>query len=251
MQFIDKTIREIAIEAPLSTRVFEEVGIDYCCGGHVNFVEACNKAGVDPAFVQKTLDLVLEGTPDLEHPLEDLSAGELCDHIVETHHVFTRNELSRLTPLMEAVTHKHRAGHPELIQLNESLNELLSELLVHMRKEEEILFPYIKELESAAIADRTAAVPYFGTVRNPLRVMMTEHDAAGDILKKMRQCSSDYTTPADACPSFAALYTGLEVLEKDIHRHIHLENNLLFIRAVEMEDRSISRNSALASKLAA
>jgi regulator of cell morphogenesis and NO signaling len=236
MQFTDKTIREIALEAPLTTRVFEELKIDFCCGGRVGFVDACTRAGVDPTFVEARLEHLLAGSPDPSQNAEQRSATELCDHIVETHHVFTRNELGRLVPLMEKVARKHGDAHPELYPLQEKLNLLSDELLVHMGKEEKVLFPYIKEVESAVSGTGNASMPHFGTVKNPVRMMMFEHDAAGELLRQMREFSSDYTTPEGACPSYAALYAGIEALEKDLHQHIHLENNLLFVQAVELEN---------------
>jgi regulator of cell morphogenesis and NO signaling len=247
MEFTNKTIREIALEAPLSTRVFEELKIDYCCGGRVDFAEACQNAGVDPSWVQGRLEEIMAGTTPVADDMTDRSMTELCDYIVETHHVFTRNELERLGPLMDKVARKHGDLHPELHPIKEAFGILSEELLVHMRKEEMVLFPYIKELESAAGAHRDAAVPHFGTVKNPVRMMMFEHDAAGELLRKMRTNSSDYTTPEGACPSYGALYAGLEALEKDLHQHIHLENNLLFVKAVEIENGMANRSATVAA----
>ena len=236
MQFTNKTIREIALEAPLTTRVFEEFRIDYCCGGRVDFAEACQNAGVDPGSVQKKLESVI-GTAEHADATIERSPTELADHIVCTHHVFTRNELARLGPLMDKVVRKHGDVHPELLEIQEQFKILNDELLPHMAKEEMILFPYIRELDNAAARGRIAATPHFGTVRNPVRMMMFEHDAAGEILRKMRTLSSDYAIPEGACPSFGALYAGLEDLEKDLHRHIHLENNILFEQAIELESK--------------
>lgn len=237
MQVTNKTIREIALEAPLTTRVFEEFKIDYCCGGRVDFAEACQNAGVDPELVQRKLESVIGSTERADKPIESGSVTELTNHIVNTHHVFTRNELGRLGPLMEKVARKHGDSHPELIEIQEKFNALNDELLPHLAKEEMVLFPYIKELDSASTVGRAAAAPHFGTVRNPVRMMTFEHDAAGELLRRMRELSSDYKTPDGACPSYAALYAGIEDLEKDLHRHIHLENNLLFEKAVELESK--------------
>jgi regulator of cell morphogenesis and NO signaling len=238
MQFTNKTIREIALESPLTTRVFEEFKIDYCCGGRVDFAEACENAGVDPAFVQHKLESVMSTSQPADGSIESGSLTELADHIVNTHHVFTRAELARLGPLMEKVARKHGESRPELVEIKEKFNALNDELMPHMAKEEMVLFPYIKELDRAVARGRSPLAPHFGTVQNPVRMMMFEHDAAGAILRRMRELSSDYETPDGACPSYAALYAGLEDLEKDLHRHIHLENNILFMRAIEMEPKS-------------
>jgi regulator of cell morphogenesis and NO signaling len=235
MQVTNKTIREIALEAPLTTRVFEEFKIDYCCGGRVDFAEACQNAGVDPGSVQQKLEAVMSSAEPENGAIEQRSATELADHIVNTHHVFTRNELGRLGPLMEKVARKHGDAHPELLEILEKLSVLHDELLPHMAKEEMILFPYIRELDNARSRRRISAPPHFGTIRNPVRMMMFEHEWAGDLLRRMRSLSSDYAAPEGACPSFVALYAGLEDLEKDLHRHIHLENNVLFEQAFELE----------------
>ena len=237
MQLTNKTIREIALEAPLTTRVFEEFKIDYCCGGRVDFAEACQNAGVDPRLLQEKLETLISSAEPESRAIEQSSPTDLIDHIVKTHHKFTRDELGRLGQLMEKVVHKHGDAHPELIEIQEKLYILNKELLPHMAKEEMVLFPYIKELDNATTRGRIAAPPHFGTVRNPVRMMMFEHDAAGDILRKMRSLSNDYAIPEGACPSFGALYAGLEDLEKDLHRHIHLENNVLFEQAIELEGK--------------
>jgi regulator of cell morphogenesis and NO signaling len=238
----NKTIREIALEAPLTTRVFEEFKIDYCCGGRVPFEEACLKAGVEPAAVQAKLDTVLaEATYDTTQHDEQKSASELVSKIVSTHHIFTSNEIARLLPLTEKVASRHGQNHPELLLIKALFEELADELLVHMRKEEHVLFPYIEQVEAASTGKFPAPHAHFGTVQNPVRMMMFEHDRAGDVFRKMRELSSDYTAPQDSCPSFKALYAGYEDLERDLHRHIHLENNVLFPMAIEMETNLITK----------
>lgn len=237
MQLTNKTIREIALEAPLTTRVFEEFKIDYCCGGRVNFADACHNAGVDPQVVESRLDTVMHYAEASGRVMEHASASELIEHIVRTHHVFTRSELGRLLPLMDKVARKHGDAHPELLEIQVKLSGLNDDLLPHMAKEEMILFPYISELDNATARGRKTAPPPFGTVRNPVRMMMFEHDAAGDLLRAIRNLTSHFSIPEGACPSFVALYAGLEDLEKDLHRHIHLENNVLFEKAIELEGK--------------
>jgi regulator of cell morphogenesis and NO signaling len=244
MQFTERTIREIALEAPLTTRVFEEFKIDYCCGGRIGFAEACRNAGVAPETVQQKLEAVMRSAELQPGSIEEKSVTELVNHIVNTHHVFTRTELERLGPLMEKVARKHGDSHRELFEIKEKFQALTDELLPHLAKEEMVLFPYIKELDKAWTDRRTASQPHFGTVRNPVRMMMLEHDAAGDLLRRMRELSSDYKPPEGACPSYGALYAGLQDLEKDLHRHIHLENNLLFERAIELEGKVFGEISA-------
>jgi regulator of cell morphogenesis and NO signaling len=234
----NKTIREIALEAPLTTRIFESYKIDFCCGGRVPFTEACRKAGADPFEVLTKLETVLDSSENESADLiERKKPGELIDHIVTEHHEFTRREIERLAPLAAKVANRHGDNHQELLEIERVFQELADELLPHMMKEEMMLFPFIEKLEAAENGKGPAPIPHFGTVNNPIRMMCFEHDKAGDLLKSLRELSADYTTPPDACPSFKGLFAGLEDLERDLHRHIHLENNVLFPQAIEMERR--------------
>lgn len=231
-----KTVREYALEMPRATRIFEKLGIDYCCGGGKSLAEACAKAGVAVDEVLGSLERA--GSSDEKTASEGwqtASLAELITHIVEKHHTFTRAELARLEALLAKVCGVHGQNHPELFYIQKHFQELSRELGPHMLKEERVLFPYVIQMEEAVKNNRTLPVPPFGTVRNPVRVMMAEHDAAGDILREMRGLSSDYTTPEDGCISYKTLYDALAALEADLHQHIHLENNILFPRAAEME----------------
>lgn len=245
--FTTKTVREIAVEMPATTRVFEEFKIDFCCGGGRRFDEACLNAGVAPEIVSRKINETIHRSEQLrdsaataadeQSPPERKNVSELIDYILETHHVFTKREIVRLTALAEKVRRKHGESHPELFFLENEFLALCADLMPHMRKEETVLFPFIRHLEMSAANNLSSPRPPFGTVKNPLRVMMTEHDTAGEILRKMRAIAKDYAVPENACPSFRALYFGLEELERDLHRHIHLENNVLFPRAVELEQK--------------
>jgi regulator of cell morphogenesis and NO signaling len=239
--FTTKTIREIALEAPATSRVFEEFKIDYCCGGRKSLDEACAAAGLDPQLVAQKIEAALKDQRALGENGESdkRSASELIDYIIAKHHIFTVEEIERLTPLMEKVCRRHGEQHPELFKLQAIFLALADSLVPHMRKEEAVLFPYIQILESSLTGDRPAAPPHFGTVANPIRMMMADHEEDGERLRIMREISGDYTQPEGACPSFTALYAGLEDLEKDLHRHIHLENNVLFPAAVDLERKTL------------
>ncbi|MFL6336107.1 MAG: iron-sulfur cluster repair di-iron protein [Pyrinomonadaceae bacterium] len=229
-----KTVRELALEVPGATRVFERLKIDYCCGGARNIAEACAAVGVRPDELSRLLD-----ETDASHEAaRDFGAGplaELIRHILDTHHVYTREESARIQALLEKVCSKHGGNHPELQEVRALFLKLDADLQPHLFKEEQILFPYILRLEAAADAGAPTPFAPFGTVNNPVRMMMFEHDTAGDILRELRAATRDFRAPEDACMSFRALYTALEDFEKDLHRHIHLENNVLFPRAVELE----------------
>jgi len=232
-----KTVREYALEIPAATRIFEKLRLDYCCGGGKSLADACTAAGVSVDEVLDSLNASLESvSTSAARDWQALSQTELITHIVDKHHAFTREELVRLEALLAKVAGVHGKNHPELFQIQDQFGKLRGELEPHMLKEESVLFPYIVRMEGAAVANQTVLPPPFRTVQNPVRVMMAEHDAAGYILRRMRKASSDYVVPPDGCMSYQALYSALTALEVDLHQHIHLENNILFPRAVELED---------------
>ena len=230
-----KTVREVALEVPNATRVFEKLRIDYCCGGGRSLADACAAAGVEVGEVERLIQAAAGEQADAPAGLTSGPLSELIDYILEKHHTFTRDEMERITALAEKVASKHGRNHPELQGVRSLFLKLCDDLRPHMFKEEMILFPYVKQLEAAAALGRPAPYAPFGTVGNPVRMMMFEHDTAGDILRELRAATLDYAAPADACISYRTLYEALEGFEKDLHQHIHLENNVLFPRAVELE----------------
>jgi regulator of cell morphogenesis and NO signaling len=232
----DMTVREIAVQLPHSTRLFEKLKIDYCCGGNRTLTEASSVAGIDVSDVVKMLEQQSEQAPQSGFvEFQKLSLPKLITHIVDTHHVFTREEITRLEALTAKVIAAHGENHPELHQVGKLFEQLSADLNPHMFKEEQVLFPYILALEAAAQSNHSAPFAPFGTVKNPVRKMMMEHDTAGEILRELRTVTSDYAVPGDACISYRTLYGALAAFEKDLHQHIHLENNLLFPRAVNVE----------------
>ncbi|MGE0130396.1 MAG: iron-sulfur cluster repair di-iron protein [Blastocatellales bacterium] len=228
------TVGELAVTMPGATRVFEQFGIDYCCGGRRTLSEACRTRKVQMEDVVRSLEAARQ-TPDDSRDWRQESLASLAVYIVEKHHHFTREEIERLEKLFDKVCARHGENHPELFEAQKTFYQLKLDLLPHMLKEEQVLFPYITQMETAVNQSRAVPQPFFVTVRNPVRMMMTEHDAAGELLQSLRGSTNDYTPPADACISYQTLYQALAGFEADLHQHIHLENNLLFPRAVEME----------------
>ncbi len=236
-----KTVREIALEMPQTTRVFEEYKIDYCCHGNRPFDEACRTVGADPADVMNKIGAVMEVKEDAEtSSLNHASLTELIDYILDKHHTYTKQELVQLPPLMQKVSSRHGSHYPYILELKEVFQRVCDDLHPHLMKEEAVLFPFIKNLETNLAHGSLASVPPFGTVNNPIRMMRMEHDEVGSLLAEMRKLSNDYTLPDGACPSFTALYSRMETFERDLHRHIHLENNLLFPKAIELETKALA-----------
>ncbi len=233
----EKTVRELVLENPAATRVFEDLGIDYCCGGRLSLDQACARANVSLERVAKLLEAAQPAPPERDWQTEPLF--ELTAHIKHTHHRYTRDEIKRLGQLFEKVCSVHRANHPELLDVRETFEPLAQELTMHMMKEEAVLFPYIDRMEESVIAKEPVLPPAFGAARNPIAMMMQEHDSAGEALRAMRAATHGYVTPPDACLSYQTLYKGLAAFEAALHQHIHLENNILFPRAVAMEESAL------------
>jgi len=233
----EKTVRDLVLENPAATRVLEKLGIDYCCGGDRTLDEACRAANLPMDQVLNSLagakDAPETSGQDRDWQREPLK--NLIAHIIGTHHKFVREETARLAPLLEKVRSVHGKNHPELGQIQATFAALSQELTMHMMKEERILFPYIVRMEESVLQKQPLQPPPFGTVENPVAMMIHEHDSAGAALRSMRQASGGYAPPPDACISYQTLYRALAEFEADLHQHIHLENNILFPRAVEME----------------
>jgi regulator of cell morphogenesis and NO signaling len=230
------TVRELAAVNSSATRIFERFGIDYCCGGEKSLAEACTAARANLDEVKTALEKPAPETK--QRDWQKASLAELVAHIVVTHHQFTREEIARLTPLIAKVEGVHGQNHPELNQVQGLFRGLAQEMTMHMIKEEHMLFPYIEQLEEAVNRGARPAPPMFGTVQNPVRMMMVEHDSSGEVLRRIRELTAGYTAPADACMSYQTLYKALQEFEADLHQHIHLENNILFPRAVALESRA-------------
>ena len=233
----EKTVREVALENPAATRIFEKLGIDYCCGGNRSLEEACRTANLPMDEVLDSLEMAEQSARALQND-RDWTTEMLADliaHIISTHHKYVREEMARLGPLFDKVCSVHGKNHPELLQIRASFQGLEQELTMHMMKEERILFPYIVRMEESVIQKEPLLPPPFGSVQNPVAMMMHEHDSAGEALRSMRKASAGYTPPGDACISFQTLYKALADFEADLHQHIHLENNILFPRAIAME----------------
>jgi regulator of cell morphogenesis and NO signaling len=239
MTNLTQTVREIALEQPHSIRVFERFGIDYCCGGRMPLAEACTAKKIVLDDVVAALESAASSAAPLPVDWSQASLGSLIDHIVATHHAYVKSELPRLAALAQKVVSKHGDTQAHLPAMQSLLVLLDDELIHHLGKEEHVLFPYIAKLEASLTSGGAQPEACFGTISNPIAMMTSEHDAAGVLLAKIRLLSGDFATPVDACPTYLAYYAGLKEFEQDLHQHIHLENNILFPRAIAMEAATV------------
>jgi iron-sulfur cluster repair di-iron protein len=234
----DRTVGQLAAEIPVSIRVFEAWKIDYCCGGGAALHDACASAGKSVAEFIAAVESAAKGPEGNVRNWQAESLRVVSAHIVESYHRYTREELVTMAPLAAKVLGVHGERRPELNEVVHLLEALTTDLLPHMLKEEQVLFPYVDQLEGAEQTGGLPPTPFFGTVKNPVRMMMLEHDRVGELFAKLREITADYTTPPSACFSYRELYRRLDELEVLTHEHIHMENNLYFPRAVALEERA-------------
>jgi regulator of cell morphogenesis and NO signaling len=230
-----QTVRNIALHQPSAIPVFDHLGIDYCCGGHQPLSEACAANKLDVNAVLVALEFAA-CRPSLPSPDWSRASLELlCAHLIVKHHAFARRELTRLLELGVNVLARHGAVHPELAAIQSTLAQLDSEINLHLAKEESVLFPYIVSLERSLTDIAEDPVSCFGFLPDPLAILSEEHVEIGALLTHLRQLSHHFTPPRGACLTYRIFYTGLQELDHDLRQHMHLENNVLFPRAVQLE----------------
>lgn len=229
------TIGEIVSHDWRKAEVFKKYGIDYCCGGKRTVTEACLKKGIDPVQVETELEQVSARPTENRNNFNMWELDFLIDYIVNNHHRYVKESIPFLRELSHKVSQVHGDFHPELLEIEQHTQAVIEELTMHMRKEEMILFPYIKEL---VLAKKTAAPlvpPPFGTIVNPIGMMEAEHASAGNALEAIEKLSDQFTPPSYACTSYQVLFAKLKEFQQDLHQHVHLENNILFPKAIGLE----------------
>jgi len=233
---LNRPIGEFVKERSARSTVFEDLGLDYCCGGNVPLAEACQRKGIDVEQVARRLEEVDRQSAGADaNEVDRLSLSALIDHIIEVHHQYLRQELPRLETLLQRVLEAHGARHPELQEIRDLFERLRVELTSHTSKEEQMLFPAIKRIERAGATGTRGREACFGSVAQPIFVMEREHDDAGAAVGRIRALTRDYRAPEDACTTYHMLMERLKAFEADLHRHVHKENAILFPKAIRLE----------------
>jgi len=239
------TVGQLVREQPARSRVFESLDIDYCCGGRLSLEDACRLNGLDPAQVRRRLaecdDERRSAVDSFDLPI-DVDAMDLCElvsHIEQTHHDYLKDELPRLARVTEKVARVHGDRDPRLHKLRDAFESFWDEIVPHMMKEEMVLFPMIRKMERHLEAHEVQILPTFYCVciASPIDQMIDEHDRAGEILAEMRELTDGFVPPDWACNTYRTMLDSLRELERDMHQHIHKENNVLFPKAIELEAR--------------
>lgn len=234
----ESSIGEIVASDFRKAEVFKKFNIDFCCGGKKTLSQVCKDKNINQKELQSELDQLDSKTASASQNFNDWSIDFLADYIINTHHKYVKTALPVILEYTAKVAKVHGPEHPEVIAIYDLFKEAADELTSHMMKEENILFPYIKQLvldKSSSRADNS-----FGTIKNPIRMMEHEHDVVGNIFKTIRELSNDYTPPAGACTTYKLSYLKLDEFENDLHQHIHLENNILFPKSVNLESELYS-----------
>lgn len=233
-------VGEIARFNYKTVEVFEKLRIDFCCGGDLSLEEACKRQNVQASEVLESIKKLIGSTPTDNDRIHALPMDQLIDHIVKVHHSYVLESIPVLQRYLNKIANVHGANHPELAQVEDSFNQAAENLLSHMEKEEQILFPTIKEMIAAKAAGTEYEGSHCGTVKSPISVMKQEHEAEGDRFEQLSTITKNYSIPADACNTYSYAFQKLQEFEQDLHRHIHLENNILFPEAIKLEKELIN-----------
>ncbi len=236
METLEKTpVGEIVAQDFRTAALFSKLGIDFCCKGHRTLEEVSNKKSLNASELSKQLKEIIEtkGNNTIDFKSWDLDL--LADYVEKTHHRYVEEKTPVLLAFLSKLCKVHGERHPELFEINRIFNESAQDLAAHMKKEELILFPFIRKMVQSRITNQPLQTPHFGTVDNPIAMMKHEHDTEGERFREIARLTDDYNPPSDACSTYRTAYLMLQEFEEDLHKHIHLENNILFIRAQEME----------------
>lgn len=230
----DKTVAELVTKNIKTAHVFKKYGIDFCCGGGISIEKACENKEIDFSKLEEEL-LAADAPVAKNLNYDSWELDFLTDHIVNVHHSYVEESIPLLIQYTARVAKVHGEHHPEVVEIEKLFHQVAGELVTHLKKEEIILFPFIKKMVKAEKENICLETPGFGTAENPIKMMEAEHEDAGDILKEIARLSNNYIPPEGACNTYRAMYAKLDEFEQDLHLHIHLENNILFPKALKLE----------------
>lgn len=230
-------IGELVAQDYRAASVFKKYGIDFCCQGNRTIEDACKAKEIDASTVVTDLNEVNKVTSESTIDYQSWPIDLMTDYIEKKHHRYVEEKTQEIKPYLDKICRVHGDRHPELFEINEHFNATVGELAAHMKKEELILFPFIRKMAKAKQENTKIDAPHFGTVQNPISMMMNEHTNEGERFRKIEALSNNYTPPLDACNTYSVTFALLKEFEQDLHLHIHLENNILFPKAIELENK--------------
>jgi len=233
--FISKSIAEIVTENYRTAKIFEAYKINFCRNGNSNFKDLVDKKNLDLEKIIAELDAVKSQSNSGSLDFNSLPLDLLADYIERKHHRYVEEKISDLKQYLKKLYKAHGDNHPELFEINDQFNQSVGELTMHMKKEELILFPYIRKMVLAKQNNEKLNAPKFNSAEDLIQAMISDHDFEGERFKKIAQLTNNYTTPDDGCNTYRLTYSLLEEFQDDLHIHIHLENNILFPKAIGLE----------------
>ncbi|MBK8640750.1 MAG: iron-sulfur cluster repair di-iron protein [Saprospiraceae bacterium] len=240
----NQIIGELVARDYRTASVFKKYSIDFCCQGNRTIEEACEKKNSDTKKVLEDLVAMMEAKSESTTDYQSWPLDLLADYIEKKHHRYVQEKTLEIQPYLDKICKVHGERHPELLEIKEEFNASAGELAAHMKKEELILFPFIRKMTKAKLENTKVDAAHFGTVKNPIQMMMNEHTVEGNRFMKIEELSNNYTPPLDACNTYRVSFALLKEFEQDLHLHIHLENNILFPRAIEIEKELIQNLNA-------
>ncbi|OKL42022.1 iron-sulfur cluster repair di-iron protein [Pontibacter flavimaris] len=230
-----ESVGELVAKDYRKAQVFKKYGIDFCCGGKKSVKQVCAEKGISQDELEAELIAMDQAEKERDAEYDKWDLGFLADYIVNMHHKYLREAIPALYEYTTKIARVHGSRHPELVEVVKHYTNVANELEAHMPKEERVLFPYIKQLEEAKKSGVKLEPAGFGSIQNPINMMEMEHESAGGEMERIRELTDNYTLPADACATYTVAFKKLKEFEDDLFRHIHLENNILFPKAIEME----------------
>lgn len=232
---LEFTIGELVAKDFRRAEIFKKYNLDFCCGGKKTVTQACADKKIDHKEIEKELSALDNTITSSAQNFDEWELDFLIDYILSTHHEYIRKAIPLLIEYTSKVAKVHGERHPEVVIISQKFDEIAEELYWHMHKEEQILFPYIKQLLAAKANKEKAPYSAFGTIEKPIHMMEHEHDVVGDKFKEIQKLSQNYNPPADSCATYKVSFFKLKEFEEDLHQHIHLENNILFPKSLKLE----------------
>jgi len=232
-----KQIGQFVADDFRTAAVFSKHKIDFCCNGNRTIEEACDKKGIDANLIIDKLETVINTSTDQSIDYKSWPLDLLAEYIEKKHHRYVEEKIPVLRQFLDKLCRVHSERHQELLKINELFTASARELASHMKKEELVVFPFIKKMVKAKLESSAVQSPQFGTVENPIAIMMQEHDNEGERFRQIAKLTDNYNPPVDACNTYRVTFAMLDEFEKDLHLHIHLENNILFPEAIKLEQQ--------------
>lgn len=237
----ENTLSQIVTQNLKAAQILENHNIDFCCGGDKTLGKACQEQNIPVESLKKDLEEAIKGTDSESTMIKNMNSSELSEYIIKRHHSYVRESIPQLTKYLEKICEVHGKNHPELFKVKEEFNKAAEALKEHMNKEEQVLFPYIHEMVKAKNENTKINAPSFGILENPINQMKEEHSIEGERFDKLAEITDNFKVPEDGCNTYAHTYNQLREFVSDLHKHIHLENNIIFPEAINLEKETIKK----------